>query len=88
MSKKSLVGEGLSIAHRLNNLVEKTTGRKIADIYNIPVDEWRKQIELKHNNVLMSFNSRFPLIGRGNVLRKHTISHAQIEKKCKDIWER
>ncbi len=79
---------GYSVPQRLNNLVERLTGCKISDICNTPIDEWRKQVEAKHNKVSMSFPSRFPYIGRGNVRRNHTISHEQLERDCKDIWEK
>ena len=84
----NLTDEEFSVVQRLNRFVESLTGCKISDIYNTPVDKWRKQVELKHNNVSMSFTSKFPYIGRGNVLSNHTISHAQIEKSCEDIWEK
>lgn len=60
--------------------IEKYTGQSIDDLKNMPIAERRKLIEKKHRS-RMQFKSKFPFIGRGNVLGDKTKSRQQIESE-------
>ena len=60
--------------------VEIATGVPVEVLRDTPVDERRATIERALGRPLR-FPSRFPLIGRGSVLRDHTISHDEVEKQ-------
>jgi len=59
--------------------IEKILGEPIADIRNRPLDEQRRLIENKHKKP-MKFETRFPFIGRGNILRDRTVDNETVEK--------
>ncbi len=62
--------------------VEIFTGHSAAYLRETPIDELRREVEKKRGGIL-AFISRFPLIGRGNVLRRRMISHGEAEAKFK-----
>jgi hypothetical protein len=63
--------------------VEQMTGETIENLRRTPIDERREALE-KASGKPTHFVSRFPLIGRGNVLRKRLVSREKVEK---DFWE-
>ena len=62
----------------LERAVELLTKRSIDEIRATPLDEFRKSVELKHRRPLR-FVSRYPRVGRGNVLRGRNLSAEEIE---------
>jgi hypothetical protein len=58
--------------------VEQATGKSIEDLRRTPIDEQRSATEAELRRPLC-FVSRFPFIGRGNVLRDRLLSHQQVE---------
>jgi hypothetical protein len=59
--------------------VRFATGRSIEEIRETPIDVHRGEIEARRGEP-SQFRSRFPLIGRGNVLRSRMVSHETVEK--------
>lgn len=55
------------------------TGRSLEEVRDTPIDVNRCEIE-SHRGESTRFRSRFPLIGRGNVLRSRMVSHETVEK--------
>ena len=60
--------------------VELATGVSVEVLRDTPVDERRSTIERALGRPLR-FPSRFPLIGRGNVLRDRAVSHDEVEEQ-------
>jgi len=67
-----------STLHRLEATVAWATGQDVMAIRSQTLTQMRCRTEAKINRPL-KFVSRFPLIGRGNVMRKHLISHEEVE---------
>ena len=63
----------------LEKTVERTTGRTIAQIRKMTLGEQRRLIEKKYGGHSMQFRKCYPIIGRGNIMRDHTKSLAEIE---------
>ncbi len=59
--------------------VELATGVCIEDLRRTPIDQRRSAIEQARGRSLR-FRSRFPLVGRGNVLGDRAVSHGQAEQ--------
>ena len=57
--------------------VEKATGRSFKELQEIPLDEMRNQIEECRKRPI-TYKAVFPLIGRGNVLSRNAVSHANV----------
>lgn len=75
-SRDCLVGaDGPSEA--FTKALERLTGETISQLRKIPMDVRRYQTE--GTGTLMHFISRFPFIGRGNVMRDRLIDHEAVE---------
>lgn len=62
----------------LEQTVERTIGRKAADLRNTTLDEQRSAVEQKRGHRLV-FRRAFPIIGRGNIMRDRTKSRDEID---------
>ena len=67
--------------------VECATGRSIESIRSTPLDDQRAEIERERGRPL-DFVSRFPLIGRGFILRDRLVSHREAEAMFKSALRR
>jgi hypothetical protein len=63
----------------LEKAVEKATGEKIEDLRSRSLEETRRVAESRHRRPLI-FISKFPFIGRGNVMRDRLITHEEVEE--------
>ncbi len=63
---------------RLEQNVERAVGLPISQVRCEPIDDQRRRIEAARQKPL-SFRVRFPIVGRGNVMRDRTRSHAEVE---------
>jgi len=63
----------------LEKVVEHDTGERADDLRFQPLDEFRTKIERAHKRVL-HFVSKFPFIGRGNVMRDKIVDHATVNR--------
>lgn len=63
----------------LEKVVERDTGEKADDLRSQPLDEFRIKMERAHNRV-MHFVSKFPFIGRGNIMREKIVDHATVNR--------
>lgn len=63
----------------MKKAVELATGVSVEELRQTPIDERRLRIEQARGKATR-FGSRFPLIGRGNVLRKRLVDHKQVER--------
>lgn len=61
----------------LEKTVTSMTGEKPSELRRQPLDERRKFLEAR-NKSPMRFLSKFPFIGRGNVLRDKIVSGAEV----------
>jgi hypothetical protein len=61
------------------NAIERIVGEDIETIRRTPIDERRRKVEASRGAPLR-FVTRFPFIGRGNVLRDRTIDHQKVEQ--------
>ena len=62
----------------LEQTIERTVGRKAADLRSATLDEQRSDVEQKRGHRLV-FRRAFPLIGRGNIMRDRTKSRDEID---------
>jgi len=60
--------------------VERLTGKTVNDLRQFSIEDYRLELETRHKRPLR-FVSRFPFIGRGNVMRDRIINSAKIEKQ-------
>ena len=67
------------IQHRFERSLESRTGMEIAWMRDTPIDTQRRVAESQFGAPVV-ITSQFPFIGRGNVLRDHIVSHAEVEK--------
>ena len=75
--------ESLSHQESLRSLeksVEQLTGQKAKELRNHTLSSLRAKVESEHGAPLR-FVSRFPFIGRGNVLRDRVVSHQSVEQQ-------
>jgi hypothetical protein len=70
----------------LEATVERLTGQKADALRNQTITELRRNTETKVKGRL-KFSSRFPLIGRGNVMRDCIVGHEAVEALLKRILE-
>ena len=68
----------MSAKNAFERAVERATGESIDSLRRTPIDERRQTIEKAAGHPL-KFKSRFPVIGRGNVLRDRTVDHEEAE---------
>jgi hypothetical protein len=59
--------------------VQKATGRDVDFLRRTPVDQYRRMVETQSGRPIR-FTSRFPLIGRGNILRGRALDHQKAEQ--------
>ena len=64
----------------LEKSVENLTGRKAQELRDYTFSALRRQREAQTGKP-MRFISRFPFIGRGNVLRDRVVSHETVERQ-------
>jgi len=56
------------------------TGQKASDIRNLTLTQMRRNFEVKSKpKRRLRIESRFPLIGRGNVMRDKVVDHDTVE---------
>lgn len=67
------------ILNRVENTVERITNTPVSDLRKRTLTEQRGVAEQKGRSK-MKFVTRYPTIGRGNIIRERSISHADIEK--------
>jgi len=67
----------------LNQAVERLSGKTVHQLRKTPISEWRAVAEKAHKAPI-SFFSIFPWIGRGSVMRKYFISHAEVSRLFDD----
>jgi hypothetical protein len=60
------------------------TGRTAAEIRTSTLTESRRKIESSRRGEGMSIVSRFPFIGRGNIMRDRLLSHEQVERSLSE----
>lgn len=66
--------------HALELSVEKLTGKTVTALRDLSIEGYRLEIELVHKEPLR-FISRFPFIGRGNVLRDRIVERKKVEEQ-------
>ena len=62
----------------LERAVERSTGEKVAALRSMSIDDRRRLIE-RHTKRPVRFTTKFPFIGRGNVMRDRLKSHREVE---------
>jgi len=68
-----------STLRKLERTVERQTGQRAEALRSKSLTQLRKDVEQKIKGP-MRFISRFPLIGRGNVMRDRIVNHQDVEK--------
>lgn len=63
----------------LEKVVEHDTGESAENLRSLPLDEFRVKIEHAHKRVFQ-FVSKFPFIGRGNIMRDKIVDHATVNR--------
>jgi hypothetical protein len=64
----------------LERAVERITGKSVGQLRELPLEGWRSEIETRHGR-RMHFRTKFPFIGRGNVMRHNVVNHDEIESQ-------
>ena len=64
----------------LDRAVERLTGFTADTLRDVPLSEWRLRAEARAKKPTV-FTSIFPIIGRGNVMRDHFISHEEVNRR-------
>lgn len=64
----------------MREAIEHEVGMPIEEIRRLPLEDWRTHLRSTFGCPL-KFVSRFPFIGRGNVLRDKIVSHDQVERE-------
>lgn len=68
-----------SLMEKLKKFVESATGESLTTIDNESIEEGRARVEKKSGRPV-EVVSRWPLVGRGNVMSSKLISHSEIER--------
>jgi hypothetical protein len=68
----------------LEKAVEKATGEAVNMLRARSIEETRRVAEKRHKRPF-KFTSRFPFIGRGNVLRDRVVSHDEVERGLDEV---
>ena len=63
----------------LDTAIESMTGKSIEELRRLTLTEYRADVEKRLGRPL-KFESRFPIIGRGNVMRNRTVSRDEIDR--------
>jgi hypothetical protein len=75
--------EAAVAASTLERAVKKATGESADALRTRPLADTRRIAEKRHG-APFRFTSKFPFIGRGNVLRDRTVSHKEVEAALDD----
>jgi hypothetical protein len=59
--------------------IERRTGKTIEELRSTPIDEMRREVEKKCGP--MRVLSRWPLIGRGSIMRDYVKTSAEIDRE-------
>ena len=78
MNSATTTNDSQATLARLERTVERITGISAAESRRRSADEQRGTAERQHGRP-MQFVRRFPLIGRGNVLRDRIMSRIEID---------
>ena len=83
-TNKGVVLSKADILQRLEASVERATGQRVETLRNQTLTQMRRTTEarIKHG---LRFCSRFPLIGRGNVMRGRIVDHESVESLLASI---
>jgi hypothetical protein len=68
----------------LEKIIELDTGNTAEELRSTPLDEFRARVELARGHALR-FVSKFPFLGRGNVMRDKTIDHATVNRQLDEV---
>ena len=79
MNSATTTNDSQATLARLERTVERITGTSAAELRRRSIDEQRETVERQHGRP-MQFVRRFPLSGRGNVLRDRIMSRAEIDR--------
>lgn len=79
MNTVAMAHDSSATQERIERTVARMTGTPAAELRRRSVDEQRRIVEQQHGRA-MRFVVRFPIIGRGNVLREKTKSHEEINR--------
>jgi hypothetical protein len=71
------------VLHRLEVAVEEITGQPAETLRQQTLTELRRRTEAR-TKTKMLFRSRFPLIGRGNVMRDKVRDHKFVEAQLQE----
>jgi hypothetical protein len=63
---------------RLEAIAAELTGQSVEDLRNQTISELRRKTESRVNHKIC-FGTRFPLIGRGSVMRDRIIDHQTVD---------
>ena len=72
------MGTNLTGLAALEHAVELVTGKPVEELRNTSIDQYRRDLEAERGKPVV-VESRFPLIGRGNVMRDRIVTHEEIE---------
>ncbi len=72
------------VLDRLEKNVQGITHISAMEIREMSIDAYRRRLK-KEKNIKLRIVTRFPLIGRGNVMRDRTVSHEDIEASLDNI---
>ena len=73
-----MVSQASTASAILEQAVEQLTGESVALLRSRSLEETRKVAEKRHGRAFR-FISRFPFIGRGNVLRDRLVTRKDVE---------
>lgn len=77
------VGRGSDVTlHNLERAVEKLTNTSAEILRSTPIDEHRNA--MKKRGIIVRFLSRFPFIGRGNIMRDKILDHDAVERQFEE----
>jgi hypothetical protein len=77
--KERIVDRGMETLMKLEKIVELDTGKKASEIRSVTLGEFRAGLERTRGHALR-FITKFPFLGRGNVMRDKTIDHATVDR--------
>jgi hypothetical protein len=70
---------GATMNSELLEAIERRVGKTAEEIRRTPIDEMRSEVEKKLGTRL-TFKVRWPLIGRGNILRDRVLTNEAVER--------
>ena len=66
-----------TVLSRVEKTVERITHTTVSELRNRSLEDQRARVENKHGHPIR-FVTRYPTIGRGNIMRDRTKSHTEI----------